>query len=103
MLLASADKNKSPWRIASSNAFLAQRLRIASTALIRLIVSKRSPLGRGYAERTHGVFSFQTAPFGLPENADSAKQALCPNVGFKYLTCDYRYAGYACCLPSYKI
>ena len=35
MLLASADKNKSP-DIASSNAFLAQRLRISSTALIRL-------------------------------------------------------------------
>ncbi len=102
MLLASADKNKSPG-ISSSNAFLVQRLRASSTALIRLIVSKRSPLGRGYAERTHGVFSFQTAPFGLPENADSAKQALCPNVGFKYPTCDYRYAGYACCLPSYKI
>jgi len=35
MLLASADKNKSPG-ISSSNAFLVQRLRIASTALICL-------------------------------------------------------------------
>ena len=35
MLLASADQNKSPG-ISSSNAFLVQRLRIASTALICL-------------------------------------------------------------------
>ena len=39
MLLASATKNKSP-DISSSNAFLAQRLRIASTALIRLTLSQ---------------------------------------------------------------
>ena len=39
MLLASADKNKSPG-IPSSNALLAQRLRIASTALIRLTLSQ---------------------------------------------------------------
>ena len=35
MLLASADKNKSP-DISSSNAFLVQRLRASSTALVRL-------------------------------------------------------------------
>ena len=35
MLLASADKNKSPG-ISSSNAFLVQRLRASSTALVRL-------------------------------------------------------------------
>ena len=35
MLLASATKNKSP-DISSSNAFLAQRLRASSTALVRL-------------------------------------------------------------------
>ena len=35
MLLASADKNKSPG-ISSFNAFLVQRLRVSSTALIRL-------------------------------------------------------------------
>ena len=39
MLLASADKNKSPG-ISSSNAFLAQRLRASSTALIRLTLSQ---------------------------------------------------------------
>ena len=39
MLLDSADKNKSPG-ISSSNAFLAQRLRASSTALIRLALGK---------------------------------------------------------------
>ena len=39
MLLASADKNKSPG-ISSSNALLVQRLRIASTALIRLTLNQ---------------------------------------------------------------
>ena len=39
MLLASADKNKSPG-IASSSALLVQRLRIASTALIRLTLNQ---------------------------------------------------------------
>ena len=39
MLLASADKNKSP-DISSSNAFLVQRLRASSTALIRLTLSQ---------------------------------------------------------------
>ena len=39
MLLASADKNKSPG-ISSSNALLVQRLRIASTALIHLTLSQ---------------------------------------------------------------
>ena len=39
MLLASADKNKSPG-ISSSNAFLVQRLRASSTALIRLTLSQ---------------------------------------------------------------
>ena len=39
MLLACAAKNKSP-DISSSKAFLVQRLRIASTALVRLTLSK---------------------------------------------------------------
>ena len=39
MLLASATKNKSP-DISSSNAFLAQRLRASSTALVRLTLNQ---------------------------------------------------------------
>ena len=102
MLLASADKNKSPG-IPSSNALLVQLLRTSSTALIRLTLSKCSPLGKVYAEHTYAVFNFQVAPFRLPESVDSTKQALCTNVGYKSPTCDYRYAGYACCLPSDEI
>ena len=89
--------------ISSSNALLVQRLRISSTTLIRLTLSQCRLLGRVYAEYTYAVFNFQVAPFRLPESVDSAKQALCPNVGLKSPTCDYRYAGYACCLLSYEI